>query len=476
MLQRVRGRMASGLVVSLAALVSSQPALAVCMPTTNSANASAGPPAISATEASTTEMLDKIRERREEVVTTSNTAAAQPAPVASTVQSEPAPQSSGSSSGTPKKAKAAKASQAADSASSSAPASKAKKYQPAPEPVPAEEKYTQADVLSPLPEARSGSYGAWASGFIDYERHSNLAPGQQANPTRKTTTGGGLAGVDWTVMQGGVVPSGVQFGVFSGYSRSNGKFSDTTGSQTVNEPRDGDPTLVPVTYTVSTSNSEQTVEGGIVGLYGSYFSGGFSADLAFKVDIFDYSRSANVFQQKPALVEDNGDPDVCGGGTRDFNQRLSGSTDQTDYILAANANYKFDLSDGYWLEPTVGFRYTYTDFGGGSAALGLKNGEAFRLQGGLRLGVTRLTADGYVWTGSIAGILYSDVAISGFNVTDSAFPSGFAEVDEGKLRVLGTLQSALYVGNGVTYFGEAGIRGGEDVFGIGGLAGVRYNW
>lgn len=465
-------RIGPGAIVSLAALVASQPALAVCMPTTSTANGSAGPPAISATEASTTETLDKIRERREEIVTTSSAtmaaASASQASATAEAESEPAQASKPSA---PKKAKTAKA-----AVEDEAPAPKKKAKAASSESAPAEAAPVADDGLNGQGVARAGSYGAWALGFVDYERHSNLAPGQQANPTRKTTTGGGLAGMDWSVVNRGAVTSGVQVGVFGGYSHSKGKFSDTTGPQTVNEPRVGDPTLVPVPYTVSTSNSEQTTEGGILGLYGSYFHGGFSADAAFKVDIFDYSRSADVVQRKPTLVEDNGDPTVCAAGTREFTQRLAGSTDQTDYIFAGNLNYKYDLSGGFWLEPTAGLRYTYTDFGTGAGALGLTNGEAFRIQGGVRLGTTRFLEGGAIWTTVLSGILYSDVMINGFNVTNATFPATFAAVDEGKLRVLGSLQTALDAGDGMTYFGEVNVRGGEDVFGVGGLAGIRYNW
>jgi hypothetical protein len=57
-------------------------------------------------------------------------------------------------------------------------------------------------------------------------------------------------------------------------------------------------------------------------------------------------------------------------------------------------------------------------------------------------------------------------------VTSPSFPL----VDEGKLRVMGMLESRVNVGNGYTLYGAAEVRGGEDVIGYGGRLGVRYEW
>ena len=52
----------------------------------------------------------------------------------------------------------------------------------------------------------------------------------------------------------------------------------------------------------------------------------------------------------------------------------------------------------------------------------------------------------------------------------------FPNVDEGKLRGLLQVNSILDVGNGLSYNGEVGVRGGEDVWGVSGRLGVRYEW
>ena len=54
----------------------------------------------------------------------------------------------------------------------------------------------------------------WSQGFLGYDRHSNLAPGNQENPTRTATTGGGLIGADWTHVTRSNGVSAVQYGVF----------------------------------------------------------------------------------------------------------------------------------------------------------------------------------------------------------------------------------------------------------------------
>jgi hypothetical protein len=130
-----------------------------------------------------------------------------------------------------------------------------------------------------------------------------------------------------------------------------------------------------------------------------------------------------------------------------------------------------------YVEPTVGVRYTVTDFGGNAPALGVRDGEAFRVQGGLRLGTRFITPDGWIWQTALTGLLYSDVSINGYVV-----PSGTALipatplVDEGKLRVMGILESRVDVGYGYTLYGDVEMRGGQDVFGFGTRGGIRYQW
>lgn len=70
---------------------------------------------------------------------------------------------------------------------------------------------------------------------------------------------------------------------------------------------------------------------------------------------------------------------------------------------------------------------------------------------------------------TIGGFLYSDVWISGIS-------ADYRDVNEGKLRVMGQLTSALAQSNGVTWLLQGEVRGGDDLIGVGVKGGVRYEW
>jgi hypothetical protein len=137
----------------------------------------------------------------------------------------------------------------------------------------------------------------------------------------------------------------------------------------------------------------------------------------------------------------------------------------------------------------VGARYTITDFSndvsngvfraGGvqkPGTLGLDDGTALRLQIGGRYGQKWTSPEGYLWTTTLGAFLYSDVAISGFKSIAGQTGESVGPVDEGKVRALGQLETRLEVGNGLSYLFQAEVRGGTDVFGVGGQIGMRYEW
>ncbi len=331
-----------------------------------------------------------------------------------------------------------------------------------PRPAPQAQVASYAPSSDPVPLGRSRGYATWGEAFLDWEKHENLAPGQEANPTRRTTTGGVISGMDWTVRGGGSVPEGIQFGILTGYSHSSAKFTDAT-SNTFSVGGD-------VKSELTTQNVRQTVEGGSVGGFLSMFSGAFSADALFKVDILDVERRGtlveNLFSKECAV-------DFALIGTERVN--LDGDTSVTNYTLAGNLNYRFDLSSSTWLEPTIGARYTFSDYGSDADKLGFKDGSVFRIQGGLRYG-HRMLAGGNLVTTTLTGLLYSDVAIEGLQLATNNFAADTAQVDEGKLRVLGALQTRIETPTGFTYYGQVEMRGGDDLFGLGGKVGMRYEW
>jgi hypothetical protein len=310
------------------------------------------------------------------------------------------------------------------------------------------------------PTVQPMSYGAWGQIYGDKERHTNLAPGSVDNPTRNQTTFGQIAGIDvtnsWMSAHGRET---VQLGVLAGHNDTRSKFTDTP----------------------NVTDASQRDEGVFVGTYASYQMNRFSLDALAKVDFYNLSRRSTSLKTDTTTVS-------CGSGqvlivddpadlSSTVQSRLTSAGDvrETNFTLGMNAAYRFDLHDGYWFEPTAGFRYTYTGYGSGASSLNLDDGQVLRLQAGARIG-TSWNSHGFKWSPSLLGLLYSDVLVRGFTLNDSGFASGASSVDEGKLRALGQLVLKLEDGTGMSYTAQADVRGGQDVFGYGGRLGIRYEW
>lgn len=457
-----------------------------------------GPPSLTATESSTDQALELIRKRREEaslscpsgftraggncvplgaapvqVAAAAPAAAAAPPPVAvttTTTTSAPPP--------APASAAAPQAKRPAVSRPASTPQVAA--AQPAPSAA-----YTGGSIKDGASLVMPGvirSTGAWAELYWDHEVRSNTAPNrtvpafttdvpgnptasipsQRINQSRRTTSGGALAGADVSQFEIGEQIRGVQVGAFSGYNSTMSKLSDITVL---------DRGVGGGLASTSISSDRTEVNGAFVGLYGTIVRGGFSMDGAFKVDLFDVERT---FTERFFF-----DPNCAAADIVDRTTVRTSSTTMTNYTFATNANYRFDMSRSFYIEPTAGLRWTISDFGGNAAALGLKDGDAFRVQGGLRFGTRWISPDGWIWNTSLAGLLYSDVAINGYS-TGLPGPGGIApispRIDEGKLRVMGQLESRVDVGYGYTLYGTGEVRGGEDYIGFGARGGIRYQW
>lgn len=399
-------------------------------------------PVLSTVEATNTEAQELIRQRKE--LASSAVAVAAASEVAATA-APPAdlPPPSAST--------AAKKSTAVDSSPSktvTAGSSKAKTKGVAEdyEPVPAQQGIV-VDESTP-------SQGAWAQAFVDYERHDNLAPGSGENLERRQTTVGGIAGGDVTYRRfGDDGLETVQFGLLGGGTHISSKFSDFG----------------------NVSNARQTQDGGFVGAYGSYHHNQFSVDGFFKTDLLSLKQRSTVKSpvtcgEGQVLVIDDS-PDALEKATQQ-----AGSVNEYTYTVGGNAYYRFDLSGGAYLEPVVGFIYSATNYGDGATTLGLDNGQLFRIQGGARLGRTWDDAENRTWSLALLGMLYSDVYINGYTLDGFGLPPGASEVDEGKLRVLGQLEGNVILNNGLSFNGAVNVRGGEDVFGVGGRLGARLEW
>jgi len=310
-------------------------------------------------------------------------------------------------------------------APAAAPAAPARKRAPrpaaAPAPAAAPGPYygsIKDDVVEPV--RIRPIYGIWAEGYGDHDRRNDVGPDGQSI---RFTSYGFLSGIDHTYMRS--PREGVMIGALAGYNDTHGKFSGGTDSE----------------------RKSQDLEGAVIGLYGSYFHSGVALDLLAKADIFDLDQRG---------LE-------CGVNT--------GSTDVTNYVIAGNIYHRRSYGH-YWLEPTAGFRFVDSQFGSGAAALGFDDGHSLRLQAGLRVGSDWVGHDGRLWSVSFLSGLYSDVVVDGFTAAGTTV----VESDEGEVRALGQLRAKVTTRDGLSYYGQAEVRGGADYFGVGGKLGLRYEW
>ncbi len=508
----VRGPMTL-IAVGLATSWSIPAAMAACGMAAVNGGAS-GPPSISTTETSTTQVLEQIRRRTQEAqspqpIPVSNEAA--PAPEQTAAPVEPAPKPASSAAAKP--APAPKPAPVVEAAPAAAPktAKKAPVAESAPEPEVVEpapevkaakpaktagaEQAVEPELKAALKAKSSRAYtpslkdyavaeetsyvggisrttAVWAQGYLGYDRHKNIAPGNQENPTRKAVSAGALIGADWTHVNRGETVNAFQFGVFSGYNETRAKLSDTffatneTGAPPDTLPGGGNTNYF-------RQDNKETIDGPFVGTYMAYVKDQWTFDVAFKADFFDLTQSSTLRQRC--------DDDV---GTQ------NGSASVNNYMISANAAHRYLIgADNKWWEPTVGVRYTITDFGsdpsnsvfrdGGvqpTGRLGLEDGTALRLQVGARFGDRVELEGGYVLSTTVGAYLYSDVAISGFESVAGQTGEAVGPVDEGKVRLLGQLETRLSLGNGLSYMMQAELRGGGDVMGAAGQLGMRYEW
>jgi hypothetical protein len=324
-------------------------------------------------------------------------------------------------------------------------------------------------AVAPVPVYDTGPrWGVWAHGFGDYERRDNsvttsgaTSPGGQnvSIDLRQTArTGGMIGGVDLTfrnVISGG---DGLIIGALGGYLESDISFNTRVAAAAP---------IIDATVGVGGASGKVRISGPSAGVYYTYFNGGFSNDTTFKVDFLSVR---TTFSEVYAFNFGYGNQPVSGAG----------GTDVNNYVVASNFQYRFPVSSAIWLEPTVGFRYVNSQYTSSAAALGLENGDAWRVQGGLRVGFESMWNATRVTT-VLTGLAYSDVSVVGGVISDGSTGGAFAGTailpsDAGKLRGQGIARVNFDYGNGFSTFVQGEVRGGEGLFGAGGRAGVRYQF
>ena len=325
---------------------------------------------------------------------------------------------------------------------------------------------------SPAPIEPAIRFGTWAQIYGDYEKrdaagpglvtccNGKFGPGELINDPglslsiqSRTGTVGFLAGADLTRRDLFVGNDGLIAGITAGYVSSDLSLSTSALSNNPGNKGGG------------SSHLSGDLTGPTVGLFATYFNGGFSTDSILKFDVLNLKETFNDFLVTTA----NTDPVTHRGG---------GSVSLLNTTIAGNLNYRFDVSPNLWIEPTVGAQYTHSSYGSNASQLGLADGDLGRIQGGARFGVTTLIDNRIPLTTILTGLAYDDFSVSGGFIPAAAFNRNnlLAKSDEGRVRGRGILAFAFDLGQGVTSFVQGEVRGGEGLFGAGGRAGIRVQW
>ena len=309
-------------------------------------------------------------------------------------------------------------------------------------------------LKAPVPEPPH--WAVWAHAYGDYERLSGQAPGLgefsvlALNVTSKTWTGGVLGGVDYTFHNVASAGDGLIVGMLAGYEASNTLLD---ASSTSSDPAS------PNGFSTMTAH----LSGPATGIYGSYFSGSFSTDLAFKAEFYQLNiaftdilgfKSNPLFGFPPTTVA--------------FSN--TGATQLNNYTASGNVNYRFRTGATTWVEPTAGFQYTASSYASNAEQFGLADGSLLRLQGGAHFGFESAW-NGVRLTTVVTGLLYDDVLVNGGVLANA--PNPLLLSDEGKLRGEGVFTLNFYGRNGLNSFIQADLQGGEGLFSVGGKVGVR---
>ena len=212
------------------------------------------------------------------------------------------------------------------------------------------------------------------------------------------------------------------------------------------------------------------LSGPSVGLYATYFDGPWSDDFLIKNDFLDLNESFSSLQAYQTCG--------CDPSFTPFNRTNSGTgtASLNEFTVSDNVHYRIPLMANVWAEPTVGVQYTLSSYSGNAAALGLKDGDLVRLQGGARIGEDTVAGSVPV-TVAVTGLVYDDVLVSGDFIQGGAFgTSGNILNDQGKVRGEGIFDAKFDLGNGRSIFLQGDVRGGDGLFGGGGKGGFRIQW
>lgn len=236
-----------------------------------------------------------------------------------------------------------------------------------------------------------------------------------------------LGGVDFTPVDSG--DGSFRAGLFGGYVQSTATF-DMYGATA-------------------------DMEGGTIGVYGAYTSGGFYADAELKTDVIDVTYNLPF---APGF-------DVNGKST--------------SIGVLANTGYRMQTGDLYF-EPLASLAYVHTemeDLTAGTATVSFSNGESLRAGVGARVGAT-FGQPGEVNTEiSLLAKVWNEFEDANVvTVSDGTNSATFTDDISGlfgEVRATGTMFSSA---SGLSAFASAGVKFNEDFTTVDGKLGVRVGF
>jgi outer membrane biosynthesis protein TonB len=362
---------------------------------------------------------------------------------------------------------------------------------------------------APIPIEPGARFGAWTEAFGDYEHRDASAPAfvtvgsgggaplPAGSPVPVLSSAQSRSGTVGVQMGGDITTRGIWAandgliaGAMAGFARTDLTLKTSALSSNF------------ALVNNLSGLMDASLTGGMVGLYATYFNGGFSTDLLVKADVFSLSEKFTDLLAFSA----GSPPNACGGSSgvtgAPFDCLFSGydPIPVINVTLMGDLNYRFNLYQNFWIEPTVGALFTSTNYpdiskpngpgvgtgftsvpGGtttAAARLGLANGDLVMVQGGARFGTDFFLGNSVHTTAIISGLVYDDVLVAGGFIPSLAFQGTnlLAQADQGQVRGRGVLAFNFDLGQGVTSFIQGEIRGGQGLFGAGGKAGVRVVW
>jgi hypothetical protein len=256
------------------------------------------------------------------------------------------------------------------------------------------------------------AWGTWVQGLGNWERDNPLSA---TDIGRYTSTYAVQAGLDRTWRGLTSANDALVVGIVSSWTNSHVSYDNTPTTMRLVGPG--------------------------IGAYAMYIKGGFSTDLTTKVDFLQ-------MLQDFAGVAPNASVGITSAG------------------VSGNVQYKITWAGNNFLEPTAGFSYTRTIFGGGAPELDLQNSSTLRLQAGARLGTT-WEVNGISIDSSLKALVYGNAIVTGTSIAASVLGAAITPTDQGLVR--GELDPSMSFNladgysvtlSGSLLFGQA-LRGGS---------------